>query len=260
LTVVEPIITKLENSVYWIILNRPDKLNSINPEMLDMLESMIDKIEGDSEIRCVVITGAGDRAFSAGADVSVFRNLSPEEAEKIISRKGHNTFLRIMNSNKPIIAAVNGLALGGGCELSLVCDFRIASDKARFGQTEVNLGLIPGWGATSILPKIVGPSNAKWMMMTGCILSAEEALKIGLVNRVIQSDFFSEEVKKFAESLAKGPTVALAEIKRLINSRIVNVSDLASEAKSFGRIFETEDFKEGLSAFFEKRKPCFKGS
>ncbi|MBS7620463.1 enoyl-CoA hydratase [Candidatus Bathyarchaeota archaeon] len=253
-------ITRIEDSVYWIILNRPDKLNSINPEMLEMLERALDKVEGDSEIRCVVITGAGDRAFSAGADISFFRNLSPEEAEKVISSKGHHAFLRIMNSNKPVIAAVNGLALGGGCELSLMCDFRIASDKARFGQTEVNLGLIPGWGATRILPKIVGPSHAKWMMMTGCILSAEEALKIGLVNRVVQSDQFSEEIKRFAISLAKGPNVALAEIKRLINSSIVDESDLASEAKSFGRIFETEDFKEGLTAFFEKRKPCFKGS
>lgn len=141
-----------------------------------------------------------------------------------------------------------------------MCDFRIASDKARFGQTEVNLGLIPGWGATRILPKIVGPSHAKWMMMTGSILSAEEALKVGLVNRVVQSDQFSEEVKRFAESLAKGPSLALAEIKRLVNSSVVNESDLASESKSFARIFGTRDFKEGLSAFFEKRKPSFKGS
>ncbi|MGQ9680305.1 MAG: enoyl-CoA hydratase/isomerase family protein [Candidatus Bathyarchaeia archaeon] len=260
MTEVEPVTSRIEKNVYWIVLNRPSKLNSINPEMLDILERELERAERDPEIKCIVITGEGDRAFSAGADVSVFRNLSKEEAERVISRKGHQVFLRILNSNKPVIAAVNGLALGGGCELATVCDFRIASDKAKFGQPEVNLGLIPGWGATWILPKIIDPSYAKWMMMTGSIVNAEEALKIGLINRVVPSDQFSEEVKKFAESLARGPSLALAEIKRLVNSSIVDESGLDSEAKSFGKIFGTEDFREGLSAFFEKRKPSFKGS
>ena len=256
----KPILVKIENGVCWMSLNRPNKLNSIDPGMLDMLAQELDNAEANAQVKCIVITGVGDRAFSAGADVSVLSKLSSVEAKAVISDKGHRTILRILHSAKPVIAAVNGLALGGGCELAIACDFRVASDRARFGQTEINLGLIPGWGATKLLPKILGPAKASEMMMTGVILNAEEALKIGLVNKVVPADKFEEEVKTLATSLAKGPSVALSEIKKLVNDDVISDVILETEAKSFGKIFTTKDLKEGFSAFFEKRKPIFKGS
>ena len=256
----KPILTSKDDKVSWISINRPSKLNSIDPAMLDILAKELDKAEADIGVKCIVITGVGDRAFSAGADVSVLSKLSSEEAKTIISVKGHQTLLKILRSTKPVIAAINGLALGGGCELATACDFRIASDKARFGQTEINLGLIPGWGATKLLTRIVGPAKAKEMMMTGCILSAEEALRIGLVNRIVPADRFQEDIKEFATILANGPSIALSEIKKLVNDDIISTEKLDDEAESFSKIFTTGDLKEGFSAFFEKRKPSFKGS
>lgn len=253
------VLVKVEDGVCWISLNRPNKLNSVVPEMLDLISEALDDAEADETVRCVVITGVGDRAFCAGADVTFLSGLSSGEAEMVISRKGHKTFMKILSLSKPVVAAVNGYALGGGCELAAVCDFRIASEKARFGQSEINLGLIPGWGGTQLLPKLVGVAKAKEMTMTGAILSAEEALRAGLVNKVVAPDRFEEEVKTFVASLVNGPPLALAEAKRLVNMSIDLDAGLNAEAEAFGSLFSTSDLKEGFAAFKEKRKPTFKG-
>ncbi|RLI09607.1 crotonase [Candidatus Bathyarchaeota archaeon] len=254
----KPVLVKVEDGVCWISLNRPSKLNSIVPEMLDLIGEALDRAETDPSIRCVVITGVGDRAFCAGADVSFLSGLSSSEAEAV-SRKGHQTFMKILRLPKPVVAAVNGYALGGGCELAAACDFRIASEKARFGQPEINLGLVPGWGGTQLLPRLIGVAKAKEMTMTGAMLSAEEALRAGLVNRVVAADRFEEEVKAFAATLVKGPPLALAKAKRLVNMSLAMKAGLDAEAEAFGRLFSTGDFKEGVAAFKEKRKPEFKG-
>ncbi|MFQ6053362.1 MAG: enoyl-CoA hydratase/isomerase family protein [Candidatus Bathyarchaeia archaeon] len=255
----KPVLVKVEDGVCWITLNRPGKLNSIVPEMLDLLSEALDKAEDDRSVRCVVITGAGDRSFCAGADVSFLRGLSSSEAEEMISRKGHQTFMKILSLSKPVVAAVNGYALGGGCELATACDFRIASEKARFGQPEINLGLVPGWGGTQLLPRLIGVAKAKEMVMTGTMLSAEEALEAGLVNKVVPEDKFEEAVKGFARALVDGPPIALAKAKSLMNLGQALEAGLNREAEAFGMLFSTGDFEEGVAAFRERRKPVFKG-
>lgn len=254
----KPVLVKVEDGVCWISLNRPKKLNSIVPEMFDLISEALDTAEADKSIRCVVITGVGDRAFCAGADVSFLSKLSSSEAEAV-SRKGHKTFMKILQLLKPVVAAVNGYALGGGCELAAACDFRIASEKARFGQPEINLGLIPGWGGTQLLPRLIGLAKAKEMTMRGAMLNAEEALRAGLVNKVVAADKFEEEVKTFVSFLVNGPAIALAKAKMLVNKSLDLEEGLDAEAEAFGQLFSTSDFKEGVAAFSEKRKPKFKG-
>ncbi len=246
-----------EEGICWITLNRPEKLNAITPGMLEEMEEAFEDAEMDGEVRCIVITGAGDRAFSAGLDISLVRGLSREDAERL-SKKGHSTFRRVISLPKPAIAAVNGYALGGGCELAMACDFRIASRNARFGQPEIGLGLIPGWGATVLLPRIVGYPRARELIMTGRIIDAEEALRIGLIDRIAPEGGLLSEAKEFASTLVNGPSTALAEAKRLLNSQILWDGGLASEAEAFGRLFCTEDSSEGISAFLERRRPVFK--
>jgi len=254
-----PVLVDVEDGVCWITLNRPDKLNSIVPEMLDMIGEALEAAESNRDVRCVVITGAGERAFCAGADVSYLSGLSSSEAEETISRKGHGVIMKILRLSKPVVAAVNGYALGGGCELAAACDFRIASDKARFSQPEINLGLIPGWGGTQLLPRLVGATKAKEMLLTGAMMGAEEALQAGLVTKAVSADSFEEEVKAFAKSLVSGPPVALAEVKKLVNLALDLEPGLDSEAEAFGRVLSTADFREGVAAFKDKRKPEFRG-
>ena len=254
----KPVLVETEGGVCWISLNRPDKLNSMTLEMHEMVREALDGAEADASVGCIVITGAGARAFCAGADVSHLGKLSPEEGREF-SEKGQETILKIIRHPKPVVAAVNGFALGGGCELAAACDFRIASEKARFGQPEINLGLIPGWGATQLLQRIVGPTKAKDLISTGAMLGAQEALQAGLVNRVVEADKFEEEVRAFAESLTRGPGIALSKAKKLINMSLRLEEGLEAEAEDFGGLFATEDFREGVAAFLEKRKPSFRG-
>ena len=249
----------VKDSVCWIILNRPDRLNSIVPEMLDDISDALDRAESNSEVRCVIITGAGERAFCAGADVSHLSGLSKREAEETISRKGHGVIIKILLLSKPVVAAVNGYALGGGCELAVACDFRIASDNARFSQPEVNLGLIPGWGGTQLLPRLIGVSKAKEMIFMGTMISAEEAFHAGLITKLVPADSFDEEVKAFTRCLVSGPPIALSEAKRLVNLTLDIKKGLNFEAEAFGGLFSTDDFREGVAAFKEKRKPEFIG-
>lgn len=254
----KPVLVETEGGVCWISLNRPDKLNSMTLEMHEMVREALDAAEADASVGCIVITGVGARAFCAGADVSHLGKLSPDEGREF-SEKGQETILKIIRHPKPVVAAVNGFALGGGCELAAACDFRIASEKARFGQPEINLGLIPGWGATQLLQRIVGVAKAKEMISTGAMLGAQEALQAGLVNRVVEAEKFEEEVRAFAESLTRGPGIALSKAKELINMSLRLEDGFKAEAEDFGGLFETEDFKEGVAAFLEKRKPSFRG-
>jgi len=253
-----PILTNIEEGIYWITLNRPDKLNGMTLEMHDMICDALDEAEKDDSARCVVITGAGDRAFCAGADISQFPTLTADDA-RAFAEKGHRTTKKIMGHPKPVVAAVNGYALGGGCELAIACDLRVASEKARFGQPEINLGLIPGWGATQLLPRLLGKARAFEMITTGRMVGAEEAKEAGLVNKVAELENFTEEIKTYVQGLVAGPGVALMKVKGLLNTLPSLEEGLAREAGAFGSLFTTEDMKEGVAAFQEKRKPIFKG-
>lgn len=252
-------VTK-ERSIGWIHLNNPEKLNTIGSEMLDQLEKAVEDLVGDREIRCILIRGIGERAFSAGADVSQMATFTPSQAEAF-SHKGQAVMQKIRGSPKPVVAVINGYAMGGGCELALACDLRIASDKARLSQSEVNLGLIPGWGGTQELARMIGPARAKELAMTGRAVDASEALAIGLVNKVVPHDQLDQEARKFAETLSNGASKALAEVKNLINLSVNSptVDGYRKEREAFTSIFSTEDLKEGFQAFKEKRKPVFKG-
>lgn len=252
-------VTK-EKNIGWIHLNNPDKLNTIGSHMLEQLENAIEDLAGDGEIRCILVRGIGERAFSAGADVSEMATFTPDQAEAF-SHKGQTVLQRIRRNPKPFIAVINGYAMGGGCELALACDLRIASDKARLSQSEVNLGLIPGWGGTQELTRTIGPARARELAMTGRAVDANEALAIGLVNKVVPHDQLDHEAQKTAEALAIGPSKALAEVKSLINLSVNSptIEGYHRERESFTGMFSTEDLKEGFQAFKEKRKPVFKG-
>jgi len=251
------VITETKNSVFRITLNRSSKLNSISTDMLNSVADAIEKAGSDNSIRCVVITGSGDRAFSAGADIVEFSKLTPAQALDY-TKAGKKAMKKIKASKKPVIAAINGLALGGGCELASWCDFRVASDKAKLGQTEANLGVIPGWGGTMILAKLVGEQRAKLLIMTGEMVTAEEAKQIGLVDRVFSAGEFNAQVDEFvAKLVASSPTV-IAAVKKLTNPS-VREEKLEAESVEFSKLFETKDFREGVSAFKDKRKPIFTG-
>ena len=252
-----PILTDTKEGVYTITINRPDKLNSITGEMLDLISVALDEADKTEDIRCVVIKGAGGRAFSAGADIKDFLTMD-KQAAKEISKKGQKTFKKILDLSKPVVAAVPGYALGGGCELACHCDYRIASVKARFSQPEVTLGLMPGWGGTYILKKLVGDSLALEMITTGKRLNAEEALSAGLVNAVYPVEEFEEKVDEFVQNLVKGPPISLVSMKKLMASNQLEEA-MEAETELFSNLWNTNDLKEGLTAFTEKRKPEFKG-
>ncbi len=253
-----PVLVEVEGGVCWIRLNRPDKLNSMTLEMHDLIQKALDEVVQDKSVGCVVITGVGERAFCAGADITNFPKLSPDGAKKF-SEKGQKTVKKILSHPKPVIAAVNGYALGGGCELAVACDFRIASEKARFSQPEISLGLIPGWGGTQLLPSLVGPAKAKEIIMTGAMVKAPEALQMGLVNEVVEPDKLEEAVGVLAQTLVGGPSIALGKAKKLVNDSTSLTEGLSAEAEAFSELFMTEDMKEGVAAFLEKRKADFKG-
>lgn len=256
----ETLIVRREGAISKVTLNRPHRLNAITPEMIDDLSEIFERFEDDKETRCVILTGAGDRAFSAGADVTAFTGITPSTAVDA-SLQGHELTSKIERLSKPVIAALNGYAFGGGLELALACDFRIASENAEMGQTEIRLGLIPGWGGTQRLARFVGFGKAKELIMTGERIKADVALRIGLVNKVVSPDKLSEEADAMARSLAEGPPIALKLAKYMLNfgtQAPLDVS-LKMESEAFGLILSTKDVMEGISAFVSKRKPEFKG-
>mgnify|MGYP001028472237 CR=1 FL=1 len=256
----ESILTKKEESIGWITLNRPHRLNTFTAEMIDEMHSALDEFEADKEVKCIVINGAGDRAFSAGADVTAFTGLTPATAVEA-STKGQALFTRLEKLGKAVIASINGYALGGGLEMALACDFRLASDSAQLGQTETKLGLIPGWGGTQRLVRVIGLAKAKELIMLGERISAEEAERIGLVNKVVPKEKLNEETIALAKKLVEGPPVALKVAKEMLNfgTQVPLDIGLKLEAEAFGIVLSTKDVMEGVSAFMSKRKPEFKG-
>ena len=256
----ENIIFEIEGDVAVIRFNRPKALNAINPGVLEEVGDALNKIEADSGVRVLVLTGEGEKAFVAGADIAYMVKLSPLEGRKF-SRGGHELLFRLENLPIPVIACVNGFALGGGTEIAMACDFIYASENAKFGQPEINLGVIPGFGGTQRLSRLVGKAMAKELCMTGMMISAQEAKEIGLVNRVFPHDKLWEETLKTANLMAGKGKVSLRAAKRCID-RGFDV-DLTSgcymEADAFALCKASPDATEGMSAFLEKRKPEFKG-
>ncbi|MFT3826908.1 MAG: enoyl-CoA hydratase-related protein [Chitinophagaceae bacterium] len=255
----QSLLVHTENNICTVTVNRPDKLNALNETVMDELDTALDEIYNDASIRSVIITGAGSKAFIAGADISEFLSLTHEEGADL-SRKGQNIFFKIEHSPKPVIAAVNGFALGGGCELAMSCHFRIASENAKFGQPEVNLGLIPGYGGTQRLTQLVGKGRALELMMTAGMIDAPTALQYGLVNYIVpQEELLSKAIALLTVINSKAP-LAIAKCIQTANAVFDHTKDgFAAEANAFGECFATEDMKEGTTAFLEKRKAAFKG-
>ena len=257
----ENILFEVSDGIGVLTFNRPRALNALNPKTLDELSDVVDRVGADNGIRVLVLTGAGERAFVAGADISEFPKMNPLQA-RIFAERGQEVFFKLEQLPKPVIACVNGFTLGGGCELAMSCDFVYASENARFGQPEVNLGIMPGFGGTQRLARLVGRAVAKELCMTGETIDAQRAKEIGLVSKVFPADRLVEETMKTAKTLAsKGPAV-LRSIKQVINRGLdVDLrSGCALEAEAFGVCFAGQDSKEGVSAFLEKRKPDFRGT
>ena len=256
----ENVKVEREENVLWIIINRPHRLNSFNDVLLEELADVLDTAEKDPSVRCIVITGDGDRAFSAGADVTMFPKATPVKAEEF-SRMGQKVFGKVEEMSKPVIAAINGFALGGGLELALACDFRIAAEHAELGSPEITLGLIPGWGGTQRLVRIVGLAKAKEMIMLGAKVKADEALQIGLLHKVVHFEKLKDEVRAWAQKLSEGPPVAMKYAKHAVNfgSQVPLDTGLRLESCLMGLAFSTEDLKEGVEAFMSRRKPEYKG-
>lgn len=258
-TIKETIIVKKEKPIAWIILNRPERLNAINPKMLEELSRALDELEEDRDIRVVILKGSG-RAFCAGADVTAFAGVTPIDVIRF-SRRFQELTLKIQFYTKPVIAAIHGYALGGGLELAMSADIRIASEEAMLGQPEINLGFIPGAGGTQRLARLVGTARAKELIMSGEFIPASEAYKIGLVNRVVKSGTLDDEARNLALKLAEKPPIALTMAKYTIDmgSETSIWQGLMLEAGLFSLLFTTEDVIEGVTAFLEKRRPKFKG-
>lgn len=249
---------KKEN-IGLLTINRPEKMNAISQELTAELSLLLDEIENDDELRVIVITGAGDKAFVAGADINELVDRDARLGRRV-SRERQEIFSRIENLHVPVIAAVNGYALGGGLELALACSIRICSEKAQFGAPEVKLGIIPGDGGTQRLPRLVGQGRAMEMIITGDFIDAQEAYRIGLVNKVFPPEKLKEEAMELAKKIASRPPLAVRYAKEAVNrSQEDSVSGFALESYLHALSCTTEDKKEGVSAFLEKRKGKFKG-
>jgi len=256
----ENVLLEREDRVATLTINRPKALNALNKDTLLEIKRAVLEIKEDSGIDLLIITGAGDKSFVAGADISFMQNLSAMEG-RAFGALGQEAFRMIEAIEKPVIAAVNGFALGGGCELAMSCDFRIASTTAKFGQPEVGLGVTPGFGGTQRLPRLVGAGMAKQMLYTADIIDAKEALRIGLVNSVVEPEELMDYVKKIAKRIVNKGQVAVRLCKVAANEGMQTDIDrgMTIEADVFGLCFATADQKEGMSAFVGKRKPQFTG-
>ena len=251
------LLTQLDNSILTITINRPDKLNALNKEVMADLDAVVDEIESNKEIKAAIITGAGQKGFVAGADISEFVGLSNSEG-KALAKKGQDIFFKIEHCGKPIVAAVNGFALGGGCELAMACHFRIASENAKFGQPEVNLGLIPGYGGTQRLVHLIGKGRAIELLLTGNMIDAQTALQYGLVNHVVPQEELLKKTNSIVEVIITKAPLAVARCISAANAAL-SAEGFKKELDGFGESFETEDMQEGTSSFLQKRKPYFRG-
>lgn len=257
----EYILVQADGGIATVTINRPELLNALNPGVYHELNAALTTLASDSSVKAVILTGAGSKAFVAGADISAMSTMSPDEVLRF-GAIGKETSQRIESMPQPVIAAINGLAFGGGCELALTCDFRVASRSAKFGQPEINLGIIPGGGGTQRLTRLVGVSQAKVLIMLGDAITAEQALQIGLVHQVVDAEEVMPAAVKLANKLAQKAPVALAMAKRAIQRAAGSDTDegFEFELNCFAHCFSTQDQKEGMKAFLEKRPPQFTGS
>ena len=276
------LLTDLSDNILTVTINRPDKLNALNRTVIGELGEVVGEIYSNKDIRSAILTGAGPKAFVAGADITEFQGLSLEEGQAL-SKKGSDIFFRIASSPKPIVAAINGFALGGGCELAMSCHFRLCTPNAKFGQPEVNLGLIPGYGGTQRLTHLVGKGRAIEIMLTGRMVEATEAHTMGLVNYIItEQDELLTETRKLLSIINGKAPLAIARIIECANLSVGDgiansdswepdpfggdeepaapANGFLREQQAFGECFATEDMKEGTAAFLEKRKPRFRGA
>jgi enoyl-CoA hydratase len=243
-----------------VTVNRPDKLNALNDTVVTELGELAGRIATDDAIRAVILTGAGPKAFVAGADIGELAECDSARAFAL-SQKGSHTFRRLERSEKPIVAAVNGFALGGGCELAMACHFRLASENAKFGQPEVKLGIIPGYGGSVRLPRLIGRGRASELLISGGMVDAQEAYRIGLVNRVVPFEQLIPECEKLLRTILENAPLAVAACLQVLDHQEEMPADeaLALENKHFGELAGTADFREGTSAFLGKRKAAFQG-
>ncbi len=250
---------EIKGTIALVTINRPEKLNALNHETLKELNEAFNQFRNDEKVDCVIITGAGEKAFVAGADIKELNQLVGVTGHEF-AKFGQSVFSNIENLGKPVIAAVNGFALGGGCELALACHIRLASDKAKFGQPEVNLGVIPGYGGTQRLTNLIGSGKAMEYILTGDMIDANEAFRIGLVNHVYNADELIPKAFELAEKIcSKGQLAIRLSVQAVKAADKMNIQQgLEHEAALFGNACSTEDFKEGTQAFLEKRKPNFK--
>lgn len=249
------------DSIATITINRPNKLNALNKETLGELHAILSDFEKDEQIKVIILTGNGEKAFVAGADISEFAQFSEKEGEKLAAKGQKKVFDFIENLSTPVIAALNGYALGGGLELAMACHFRVASDNAQMGLPEVSLGVIPGYGGTQRLPQLVGKGRAMEMIMTAGMISAEQALSYGLVNHVVPQEELLSACTRIALKISNNSPVAVSYAIKAVNAGFKNtVNGYEQEIKAFGACFGTDDFTEGTSAFLEKRKANFPGS
>ncbi|MFN0083598.1 MAG: enoyl-CoA hydratase/isomerase family protein [Ferruginibacter sp.] len=261
----DTLLFTIENGTAIITINRPEKLNALNKDVFTDLDAAMSEVLKNDAIKTVLITGAGSKAFVAGADISEFGGLNLAEA-MALSKRGQDVFLKIENSPKPIVAAVNGFALGGGCELAMACHFRLCSDNAKFGQPEVNLGLIPGYGGTQRLTQLVGKGKSMELQMTGSLIDATEALRLGLVNYVTAPENLIAKTTELLQLIQTKAPIAVSKIIECVNIAVLSDSAYTNgksgydkEVEAFGECFGTEDMKEGTTAFLEKRKAVFVG-
>jgi enoyl-CoA hydratase len=257
----ENLLFERDGTVATLTVNRPKVLNALSQATIAELGAALREVEGDESLRVAIVTGAGDKAFVAGADINELRALPSADAARQLAERGHQVGLYIAQMSKIMIAAVNGFALGGGCELAMACDIRLAADTARFGQPEINLGLIPGWGGTQRLTRLAGAGMSKLLNLTGEMIGADEALRIGLVERVYPGTELLGAARALAHQIAGQAPLAVAAIKQAINrgQDMAFADGCMYEAALFGTIVHTEDAKEGTGAFLEKRKPTWHG-
>lgn len=254
------LLFEIKGSIGVITLNRPKALNALNYELLQELSSLLDNIGENASVQAVIITGSGEKAFVAGADIAEMQSKNAIEGRNF-GKIGQAVFNKLENLPQPVIAAINGFALGGGCELAMACDIRIAAEKAKFGQPEVSLGITPGFGGTQRLPRLVGKGRAKELIYTGDIIDAPEAYRIGLVNKIVALDELMNTAQAMAEKIISRAPVAVQLSKAAINEgmNMDLTSAIAYEGEVFGLCFATADQKEGMTAFVEKRKANFSG-
>jgi enoyl-CoA hydratase len=257
----ENILVDISNGLATVTINRPKKLNALNSATISELSTAFETLEDDVNVKTIIITGSGEKAFVAGADISEFANFSIEEGARLAKLGQESLFDLVENLSIPVIGAINGFALGGGLELAMACHFRVASDNAKMGLPEVSLGVIPGYGGTQRLPQLVGKGKAMELIMTAGMISATDAKDCGLVNHVVTQEELLPLAQKLASKIMRNSSVAISAAIRAVNDNFKDgVNGFETEIIEFGDSFGTEDFKEGTTAFLEKRKPNFPGA